>query len=59
MGSFQTGNGEQGSYRVSQALRSAWRIEEKIDGFLREQRPESEKNAGPRITKKDWADWKD
>jgi hypothetical protein len=34
-------------------------LRELIDGFLREQRIESEKNAGPRITKKDWPDWKD
>jgi len=31
----------------------------KIDEFLKEARLESEKNAGPRITKKDWPDWKE
>jgi len=34
-------------------------LREKIDGFLREARLESEKNAGPRISKKDWPDWKE
>ena len=29
-------------------------LREKIDGFLREARLESEKNTGPRITRNDW-----
>jgi hypothetical protein len=34
-------------------------LREKIDGFLREQRLESEKSAGPRISRKDWLGWYD
>jgi hypothetical protein len=33
-------------------------LREKIDGFLREQRLESEKKAGPSTGKNDWPDWK-
>ena len=34
-------------------------LREKIDGFLREARLESEKNAGPSTSKKGWPDWKE
>ena len=34
-------------------------LREKIDGFLREARLESERKAGPSITKKDWPVWND
>ena len=34
-------------------------LREKIDGFLREARLESEKNAGPSTSKKDRPDWKE
>ncbi len=34
-------------------------LREKIDGFLREARLESDRNAGPSTSKKDSPDWRD